>query len=196
MTPTAKRETTEIRTIAEKGYLFGYPLMTIDMTRQVGANVPGAGQNAAHLNRFGQKREFPDDTFRTVVSPNADTLYSFASLNLLKEPMVLSVPAMGARYYLMPMLDAWTNVFASPGPPAYSRSKLPPTWSGSAESSSIRLLGMNRRFLKQQYTNNAWCGDGFGDGSLSGHFRYTRHNRFRGLGNDCPLQPHPPVQLE
>jgi len=110
MTPTAKRETTGIRTIAEKGYLFGYPLMTMDMTRQVGANVPGAGQNAAHLNRFGQKREFPDDTFRTVVSPNADTLYSFASLNLLKEPMVLSVPAMGARYYLMPMLDAWTNV--------------------------------------------------------------------------------------
>jgi len=44
MTPTAKRETTGIRTIAEKGYLFGYPLMTMDMTRQVGANVPGPGR--------------------------------------------------------------------------------------------------------------------------------------------------------
>jgi hypothetical protein len=57
----------------------------------------------------------PNASFTAVVSPNADTLYSTAWLSLSKEPIVLSVPNMNGWYYLMPMLDAWTNVFASPG---------------------------------------------------------------------------------
>ena len=46
---------------------------------------------------------------------NVDTLYSFAWLDLSKEPLILSVPDTHGRYYLMPILDAWTNVIASPG---------------------------------------------------------------------------------
>ncbi len=96
-------------------YIYGYPLVLMDATRRLGTNVPNSGENAAPVNQFARKRSFPDDTFTTVVSPNADTLYSFAFLDLAKEPMVLSVPEMGDRYYLMEILDAWTNVFASPG---------------------------------------------------------------------------------
>jgi hypothetical protein len=96
-------------------YVFGYPLVLMDATRQVATNVPKSGEDAAPVNQFGRKRSFPDDTFTTVVSPNADTLYSFAFLDVAKEPIVLSVPEMGNRYYLMQMLDAWTNVFACPG---------------------------------------------------------------------------------
>ncbi len=98
-----------------EAYIYGYPLVLMDITRQVGTNVPRPVEDAAPLNQLCNMRAFPDDTFTTVVSPNADTLYSFAFLDLSREPIVLSVPEMGERYFLMELLDAWTNVFASPG---------------------------------------------------------------------------------
>ena len=57
----------------------------------------------------------PNASFKDVTAPNADTLYSAAWLDLSNEPYVLSLPAEGSRYYLMPMLSGWTNVFADPG---------------------------------------------------------------------------------
>ncbi|MGO4221389.1 DUF1254 domain-containing protein [Lysobacter sp. TAF61] len=97
-------------------YLFGYPLVLVDVTRAVSTNVADASDGEkAPTNQFLHKREFPDYTFTDVVSPNADTLYSIAWLDLSKEPMVLSVPDMGKRFYMMEMMGAWTDVFASPG---------------------------------------------------------------------------------
>jgi hypothetical protein len=59
--------------------------------------------------------KFPDDTFKNIVRPNVDTLYSSAWLNVSKEPIILSVPDTHDRYYLLEFMDAWTNVFASIG---------------------------------------------------------------------------------
>ena len=60
-------------------------------------------------------RTYPDAAFRDVTAPNADTLYSTAWLDLAKEPYVLSLPDEDGRYYLMPMLYGWTDVFQVPG---------------------------------------------------------------------------------
>jgi hypothetical protein len=98
----------ELQRLASQAYVFGYPLVLMDVTRQVmTARAP--------VNRFSHRRVFPDHNFTGVVSPNADTLYSIAWLDLSEEPLVLTVPAMGDRYYLMQLLDAWTNTFAAPG---------------------------------------------------------------------------------
>ncbi len=97
----------EAEAIATLGYIYGYPLVLMDATRAVSSATP--------LNQFDHMSAFPDATFTDVVSPNVDTLYSIAWLDLGKEPIVLAVPDMEKRYYTMPILDAWTNVIASPG---------------------------------------------------------------------------------
>ena len=112
---TPEQATTLARDIAKDAYIYGYPLVLMDVSRAKMTNVPSAADFSAPMNQFANARAFPDATFVDVVSPNADTLYSSAWLDLSKEPIVLSVPDTHGRYYLMPMLDAWTNVFTSPG---------------------------------------------------------------------------------
>ncbi|SJM90417.1 DUF1254 domain-containing protein [Crenothrix polyspora] len=97
-----------IPSIAGKAYIFGLPLVIMDLTKQeVLKKTP--------VNTFRHIRAFPDADFRAVVRPNADTYYSTAELDLLNEPLVLSVPNTHGRYYLLPILDAYTNVINSPG---------------------------------------------------------------------------------
>src|SRR5207302_7091635 len=67
------------------------------------------------MNPFSNVSEYPPANFKGVVRPNFDTLYSIAWLDITEEPMVVSVPDTGGRYYLLPLLDMWSDVFASPG---------------------------------------------------------------------------------
>lgn len=105
----------QARDIAVDAYIYLYPLVTMDMTRRQITNVePGKGFGGP-MNTMINVRTYPTAEDKAVVRPNFDTLYSSAFLDLRSEPLVLSVPNTDGRYYLMPMLDMWTNVFASPG---------------------------------------------------------------------------------
>ncbi|HKV77647.1 MAG TPA: DUF1254 domain-containing protein [Candidatus Sulfotelmatobacter sp.] len=96
-------------------YLYGSSLVTMDMTRKQTTNVDSAGPERAPMGQFARMRTFPTAAYRDVPGANTDTLYTMAWLDVSKEPWVLSIPDMGDRYYMMPMLDGWTNVFQSPG---------------------------------------------------------------------------------
>jgi len=106
----------EAQKIGVEAVVYGLPLVVMDVTKRVSTNVPRPQPDAhAPINQFGNMRQYPPASDHTIVRMNVDTLYSFAWLDLSKEPIVLSVPDTHGRYYMMPMLDAWTNVFASPG---------------------------------------------------------------------------------
>jgi len=88
----------------------------MELTRRQFTNIePGKEIGKGPMNTFANVAEYPPADFKGVVRPNFDTLYSVAWVDVTKEPMVISVPDTGGRYYLLPMLDMWTDVFASPG---------------------------------------------------------------------------------
>ena len=104
-----------LQTIGE-AYVFGYPLVLMDLTKRVSTNIeqPHPTRARAPINQLGHYRNFPDHTMKAVVKPNVDTYYTIAWFDLEAEPQVLFMPATD-RYYLLPFYDAYSNVFATPG---------------------------------------------------------------------------------
>jgi hypothetical protein len=101
--------------VGQDAYIYGYPLVTMEMTRRVMTNVESAEGTRGPMGQFVKLRKYPDASFKDVTAPNADTLYTSAWIDVGDEPWVLSMPDMKDRYFLFPMLDGWTNVFEVPG---------------------------------------------------------------------------------
>jgi hypothetical protein len=122
--------------LASEAYVFGYPLVTMEMTRRIMTNVAATAGTRGPMGHIIKLREYPNSSFRDVTAPNADTLYTSAWMDLGREPMVLSLPDMKGRYALFPLLDGWTTVFQVPGkrttgtgPQTYAITG--PGWSGT-----------------------------------------------------------------
>jgi hypothetical protein len=94
----------DVQQIAERAYVYAYPLVLLQETMRI---LPP--------NHLAHVPAFPDASFRLIVRPNADTLYSNAWIDVSKEPMLLHVPDSGGRFYLLQFMDAWTETFADPG---------------------------------------------------------------------------------
>lgn len=126
----------EIIENAIEAYLYGYPLVTMDLTREVMTNVQEPKGLKGPMGQFINARAYPTAAFKDVTAPNADTLYSVAWIDVSKEPTILHVPDENGRYYLMPMLSGWTDVFASLGTRTTGTEKgdyaiTGPSWSGT-----------------------------------------------------------------
>jgi hypothetical protein len=135
----------EAHAIGVNAYLYFYSLITMDLTRKQSINIePGKEVGKGPINAFTNVSEYPPANYRTVVRVNFDTLYSIAWLDMTKEPMIVSAPNTDGRYYLLPMLDMWTDVFASPGwrttgTQAGNFLITPPGWSGTVPADMTRI---------------------------------------------------------
>jgi hypothetical protein len=106
----------DLRTLSYEAALYFYPLVVMDITRMQALNATaGSSLVAGPPNQFHHVRAFPTADFRGVVRPNFDTLYSSAWLDLTAGPVIVHAPDTDDRYYMLPMLDMWTDVFANPG---------------------------------------------------------------------------------
>ena len=97
-----------------KAYVYGFPLIMMDLTKEA-ATAATAGEITAPVEPVLRMTQYPDASFRAVARTGLDTLFAVAWADLEKEPLVLSVPDTGGRYYVIALFDMWSNVFASIG---------------------------------------------------------------------------------
>ncbi|MNC01844.1 hypothetical protein D3C75_492020 [compost metagenome] len=131
--------------IGVDAYIYFYPLLSMDVTRKQFTNIePGKEFGKGPMNMFVSVPQYPPADFKGVVRSNFDTLYSIAWLDLSKEPLVIAAPNTDGRFYLLPMLDMWTDVFASPGwrttgTEAGQFLVTPPGWTGAVPAGMSHL---------------------------------------------------------
>jgi hypothetical protein len=144
MTPLALT-VDQARAIGVDAYLYFYPLITMDITRKQSTNLEAGKEfGKGPMNTFVNIPAYPPADLKVVVRVNFDTLYSIAWLDLTKESLIISAPDTAGRYYLLPILDMWTDVFASPGwrttgTQAGNFLVTPPGWNGTVPSGFTRI---------------------------------------------------------
>lgn len=150
--PSATNEQAEasseqkLRDLVRDIYKYAYPIVLMDATMRQSTAVPNGTSvhGRAPINQFAYFRTYPAADARDVVRFNFDTLYSFAWVDLSKGPMIMSVPDTGGRFYLVPSLDMWTDVFASvgsrtTGTKAGHFAYVPPGWKGKLPAGVQRI---------------------------------------------------------
>jgi len=84
----------EAHAIGVDAYLYLYPLVSMDLTRKQSTNIEAGKEfGKGPMNMFTSVPEYPPAHFKVVVRINFDTLFSFAWLDLTKEPMIVSASA-------------------------------------------------------------------------------------------------------
>ncbi|HZG08760.1 MAG TPA: DUF1254 domain-containing protein [Allosphingosinicella sp.] len=92
-------------------FLFGFPVHQMAVTRDRAIKVAEADGRTV-VNRFGHRSRLTTPSDRLVTTPNNDTLYSAAWLDLAAGPVILDIPALADRYHSVALLSLFTDNFA------------------------------------------------------------------------------------
>ncbi|VGO12456.1 hypothetical protein PDESU_01009 [Pontiella desulfatans] len=95
---------------AVDAYIYAYPLVTFDMVRRHETNTEVPTGSGAPMGQLIKMRKYPAVDDHAAAAPNTDTLYTLAWLDVSEEPMVVGVPDMGDRYYMLPLMDGYSEM--------------------------------------------------------------------------------------
>jgi hypothetical protein len=112
--PVEAQTQKELSAIARDAYIFTLPLHELHRIRYL-TNVLPANPRRVPVNRLLHRRELSDHTSRAVTTPNNDTLYSSAFLDLSDGGVALEVPEIADRYYSFALMDFYSNNVAYVG---------------------------------------------------------------------------------
>ena len=130
-------DTETVWEMVSEAYIYAFPLVLTDATKTLSTNTDGTMTGRAPINQFNHAKKLADASFRTVVTPNVDTVYSQAWLDISTEPMVYVLPETD-RFCKVQVLDAWTNTVAvldQAGAYAITRA----TWKGDLPDNVTRI---------------------------------------------------------
>lgn len=114
ITPASAEDLTpaEAQALARDAYIYGFPIVENYKTMYAYAVAEGGEQYKAPFNTLKHEAKVVTPANTTVVTPTADTLYSFLWLDLRTEPLVLGVPKIdNDRYYSVQLVDLYTFNF-------------------------------------------------------------------------------------
>ncbi|WP_293457868.1 DUF1254 domain-containing protein [Phenylobacterium sp.] len=135
---------TDLRTAAREAYIYTLPLIEVATTR-------ARGQKLGHqMGVFAHVRALATHKHRAVTTPNNDTLYSTAQIDLSAGPVTITLPPTGDRYFSLALMDAYTNNFAVLG-----------TRTTGPDGGVFRLVGPNEAAegwgVIRSPTNHVWA---------------------------------------
>lgn len=125
-----------LRDLARRATIYLFPVYEMCRARWR-ATVDETNPQRQRLNRFRHVPTLADPHTRDVTTPNADTLYSSAWLDLSLEPLFLTVPPVGDLYYSYAFIDLFTDNFLvvtnrSRGNGLVTHMIVGPRWNGDA----------------------------------------------------------------
>ncbi|MBR0956305.1 DUF1254 domain-containing protein [Bradyrhizobium japonicum] len=132
-------------------YVYGFPLVLMDVTNGVLNATSKSGEYKAPINQFGRMRTYVSPDFKDVVRISVNSLWSWAVLDLDKEPLVASHPDTKGRYVVMQLMNMWTDDFASIGSRTTGTGAgkflvAGPKWNGTAPSDIKDVYRCSTRF--------------------------------------------------
>lgn len=110
-TAVAQLKPDDARKIAKEGYIYGYAMVENYKT-MYGFCINPKSPVYSGFNKYKHNRKTFDPDFKLVVTPNNDTVYSTTFADLRAEPLVITTPPSGDRYYVIQLVDFSTDNFA------------------------------------------------------------------------------------
>jgi len=132
-------------------YVYGYPLVMMDVTREVLTATSTSGEYSAPINQFARIRTYVSPDFKNVVRISVNSLWSHGFIDLDQEPMIVSTPEMDGRYIVVQGLNMWTDNFMSAGTrtnggKAANYLMAGPKWNGTPPKDVVQVFRSTTRY--------------------------------------------------